>query len=267
MAYCNTYVPPTAIPELTEAELYGPEPYDLNFCFPIDTDALENDRVKVVPFVPRIYLRALFEQLTAHPELFRYMPFGLPTTIFALAGAFEHMFRRDPSRVMFAIIDKTRPPSDGPQVVGGAAGGAFAGIIGFLFTSPQNLSTELGFVLVFPAFQRTHVLSNAVGLLLHYSLNLPSDPVRPGLGLRRVQWQANTRNDKSVRAAERIGFRCEATMRWYGSLPNGMEGYEPRKSDPLPNRPGRDSVYLAICWDDWESGVKEKVQAVMDRRA
>ena len=36
-------------------------------------------------------------------------------------------------------------------------------------------------------YHRTHVTTNSVGLLLQYCL----DPPPHGLGLRRVQWQAN----------------------------------------------------------------------------
>lgn len=30
---------------------------------------------------------------------------------------------------------------------------------------------------------------------------------------------------------------------------------------------GRDTAVLSVCWDDWENGTREKLQAVMDRTA
>jgi len=65
------------------------------------------------------------------------------------------------------MIDKTR------------GGGALAGVIGLFFMSPENLSVEIGWVLVFPTFQRTYATTNAIGLLLRYCLELPSAPQRP----------------------------------------------------------------------------------------
>ena len=85
-------------------------------------------------------------------------------------------------------------------------------MIALINTSQHNLSTEIGWVVIFPQFQRTHVTTNAVGLLLHYCLDAPSPSPGPdaigigisGLGLRRVQWQADERNVPSIRAATRL---------------------------------------------------------------
>lgn len=53
--------------------------------------------------------------------------------------------------------------------------------------------------------------SNMVGLLLHYTLDLPE---RGGLGLRRMQWIADERNEPSVNAAKRLGYSFEGVARW-----------------------------------------------------
>jgi hypothetical protein len=56
----------------------------------------------------------------------------------------------------------------------------------------------------------------------------------------------------------------EGTIRWSWILPEGKEGKKSREGDPhLGN--GRDSVLLAVCWDDWEGGVRERVDQVMQR--
>ena len=125
--------------------------------------------------------------------------------------------------ILYAIIDKTRSPhptsaslSHAPSQVN------FAGVLGYLNSCPIHLKTEIGFLIVLPPFQRTHVTTNAVGLLLLYALNLPSisDSVPfPGLGLRRVQWQTNELNAKSIRAAERMGLKMEGILRWDRVLP------------------------------------------------
>ncbi|KAK0504496.1 hypothetical protein EDD18DRAFT_1037247, partial [Armillaria luteobubalina] len=55
--------------------------------------------------------------------------------------------------------------------------------------SAEDLVTRIGFVMILPAFQHTHVTSNVVDILLDYALNLPADG---HLGLRCVVWMAST---------------------------------------------------------------------------
>ncbi|KAF5375955.1 hypothetical protein D9615_008156 [Tricholomella constricta] len=62
-----------------------------------------------------------------------------------------------------------------------SADGAFAGVIGYLKGSDQNLMVELALVLISPSFQRTDMTPKTIELLLHYARwNLP-DAGRPGL--------------------------------------------------------------------------------------
>lgn len=146
-------------------------------------------------------------------------------------------------------------------------------MIGLLNASPENLSFEVGHLTILPAFQRTHVSSNAVGLLLHWALDLPSTganhtSVSGGLGLRRVCWSANTQNTRSIALAERLGLKLEAIMRWERVLPAERVAFakkELREGDPRRESPGRDTARLAICWDDWVNGGRVRVDKVMQR--
>jgi RimJ/RimL family protein N-acetyltransferase len=163
--------------------------------------------------------------------------------------------------VLFAVLNKcvSNP---------GVLSEELAGIIGFLETSAANLCTEIGFVITFPRFQRTHITSNAIGLLLHFALDLPA---AGGLGLRRVAWKANAANAQSVRTAERMGFRKEGVVRWERALPKGKTAGgnaisgERASGDPKRECLGRDTVLLSLCWDDWEEGGQEAVDAIMQR--
>lgn len=175
----------------------------------------------------------------------------------------EGRVRPDSAMVLYAIIDKTRPPTKEDE------NGALAGIIAYMNTSTANLSTEIGCVTILPPFQKTHVTSNAVGLLLQYALELPENG---GLGLRRVQWQASSVNTASMRSAERMGFEKEGVLRWdrvfHRGKANGKVG-NGRRVPPGGNEGdfGRDTVVFGLCWDDWEQGGREKVQVTMDRRS
>ena len=188
------------------------------------------------------------------------------------------LFRHDPKNVLFAVMvpkPKPKPKSEPVSDINATPNNAnsestleweMAGCLGILRASPYTLSAELGPAMPFTRFQRTHVTSNAIGLALRYCLNLPSDIRFPGLGMRRVEWQANPLNVASVRAAERMGFKKEGIIRWTLPLPPGRSGYEPREGDPLKDRKGRDSVYLSVCCDDWEAGGRDKVEAAMEIR-
>ena len=137
-----------------------------------------------------------------------------------------------------------------------------------MHTSPANLSGEIWWVVVFPAFQRTYVTTNAIGLLLRYCLELPSAPQWPGLGFRRVQWTAHTANPVSQAAAQRMGFEEEGVLHWTWVTAEGKEGngIALRDGDPKSPRLGRHSVMLSLCADDWESGGREHVQHLIDRQ-
>lgn len=263
MAYINSYKPPPE-PSPTEAELYGPEPYDLNFVYPLHFPSLETDRLKLTPFIPRVYVKHYWPEVQKHPDLFRYYSFAWPTANDFLEFL-EFTVRRNQNNVIFAIIDKTKPDqfADQPPEFGG---GSLAGMLGLFHSSAPNLMSEIAYIAILPPFQRTHVTTNAVGLLMRYCLELPSSPT-PGLGLRRVEWRAHSRNISSATTAARMGFRREGIMRWHVLVPPALarDGDKPREGDKWPDRYGRHTLFLSVCWDDWENGVKDLVQKNMDR--
>jgi RimJ/RimL family protein N-acetyltransferase len=259
MAYTNSYKAPDN-PSLLPG-YYGPDPYDINWMMPLHEATLESDRVKLTPFVPSLHAKEYARQVAAHPELHRYIPFDV-SSLDKILTVFEQLMRQQPTNILFAVIDKAHD------------GGALAGVIGLLHTSATNLSAEIAWVLVFPAFQRTYVTTNAVGLLLRYCLELPNAaPQQPererpvGLGFRRVQWTTHLGNRASRMTAQRMGFKEEGVLRWTWVLPEGMEGngIAVRDGDPESARPGRHSVVLSLCGDDWESGGREHVERLMDR--
>jgi RimJ/RimL family protein N-acetyltransferase len=252
MAYTNSYKAPV-IPPLLPG-YYGPDPHDINWIMPLHEATLESDCVKLTPFIPSLHAKEYAKQVAAHPELHRYMPLD-PSNLDEILTTYEHLVRHQPTNTLFAIIDKAR-------------GGALAGVIGLFFMSPENLSVEAGWVIVFPSFQRTYVTTNAVGLLLRYCLEPPSALQRPGLGLRRVQWIAHMANRASQATAKRMGFEAEGVLRWTGVLPNAEkeDAIALRHGDLERTRQCRHSVILSLCVDDWESGGREHVQRLIDPR-
>lgn len=138
-----------------------------------------------------------------------------------------------------------------------------------------------GHIIIFPKAQRTHVLSHAAGLLMHYALDFPYistyDPVSktfvpPGssdstaprqkaLGLRRLQWQAHVTNATSIKSAGRLGFEKEGVVRMHGTATGGDE--PGREGDGAPM--SRSNWVGSITWKDWEERVKGVVDGLVAR--
>lgn len=74
-------------------------------------------------------------------------------------------------------------------------------------------------------------------------------------------------NEKSIRAAERMGLRREGVLRWSFVLPASKEGKKVAGwREEVDENDGRDSVILAMCWDDWEKGGREHVEKALARK-
>lgn len=187
----------------------------------------------------------------AHPEIWTWVTFGPFTTTAGFLTAHESYIRSQPDRTLFAAFDTSRSEGSGAQE-------RLAGLIGLMNTSVDNLCTEVAFGFTLPPFQRTHVTTHAVGLLLSWCFD--------ELKLRRVQWQTNEGNERSWRAAMKVGFKKEGVKRWDRALPPGKGGQLTRDGDPRGDWLGRHTVLLAICWDDWEDEVKSVVHERMNMR-
>lgn len=208
-----------------------------------------------------------------HPEGYRYLAYGPQFTEEEITAHFNNVHHPDPTLVLFAIKDKTRSRqtkeaslvNEGEDTADPESGDLtaenFAGIMALMTASVTNASAEIGNILIFAPFQRTHVTTNAAGLLLAYALNPPEEG---GLGLRRMQWQANVDNLPSVACAKRLGFRFEGVQRWQRVMPvwkKDLLKEEMRREDG--RGPGRHEAVLSICFDDWEGGAKESVKELM----
>lgn len=110
------------------------------------------------------------------PKVWAHLPHGpyYSTQIF-VSEFIEDFIRPNTGILLYTVIDKTQPAS------GIDKDGALAGLIVYINTSPLNQSTEIGIVITLPPFQRTHVTSNAIGLLLNFAFTRPGEN---GLGLR-----------------------------------------------------------------------------------
>jgi RimJ/RimL family protein N-acetyltransferase len=110
------------------------------------------------------------------------------------------------------------------------------------------------------------VTSNAVGLLLIYTLDAPPD----GLGLRRCQWQAHAGNQPSRRVAERMGFTFEGVLRFQRVIPshkkgNGFDVSSLSESTGSKLGQARDTAIYAHCCDEWPEKRKDVLRMMEPR--
>lgn len=236
-----------------------------NFCLPIQTPIF-NERVKLVPWETDLHGATFVAETREHADLFAYTPNGPFPTVASFREIFEDQdsglnILTNQEIIFFAVIDKTKPPSPQDEE------GELAGLVGYIFTSANNLSTELGPIVTFPRFQGTHVTKNAVGLLMDYAFT-PAD--NGGLGLMRLQWICNAANLASMKVAEALGFEKVGLIPWHWRFINGKSQGKIGNGKPPP--PGsdpddvwRDTWMYSLAWDLWEKEAREKVEKAMAR--
>ena len=214
---------------------------------------------------PSVHGPAYWEETHTHPEIYTYLPLGPFPTLDAFLAHITPRWVPRPDQFVFAIYSKVSAPAsasgqppngDGDTSEDTVQPYAFAGLCGYIKTNPTQLTTEIGYLIVLPAFQGTGITSAAVALLLQYALLLPTEG---GLGLRRVQYQTDARNERWIGLARKCGFQLEGMMRWSMVVSEDKDGVEPREGEPKPRTKGRHTAVLVVCWDDWEQGLKEKV--------
>lgn len=105
--------------------------------------------------------------------------------------------------------------------------GRVCGQASYLDIHPQNGVIEIGYIWFGPELQRTRAATEALYLMLRYALD--------DLGYRRMQWRCNSLNQKSRRAAKRLGFRFE------GVFYNHM----------IFKGKNRDTAWYSILDDEW----------------
>ncbi|BAU77319.1 GNAT family N-acetyltransferase [Metapseudomonas furukawaii] len=123
-------------------------------------------------------------------RLWDYLPYGP----FAERTPFEawlaaNAASRDP--LFYAVVD--------------LASGRATGLLSYLRITPKDGVIEIGHIAFGQPMQRTPGSTEAVWLLARHAFD--------DLGYRRLEWKCNAANTRSMRAAERLGFRCEGLFR------------------------------------------------------
>ncbi|KAJ5712026.1 acyl-CoA N-acyltransferase [Penicillium malachiteum] len=222
--------------------------------FYYEQKVLENDLISLIPFNQDFHVSKLVQEVKTH-DLLKYIPFPTFESDEEFIKNFWTPVLGAPGECLYAIIDKSTARESGES-------NAYAGTMALTSTSKENAVTEIG-IMIFSGFQRTHVATNAVGLLLQYTLDPPS---AGGLGLRRVEWKCHSENAASRRAALRMGFEFEGIARWHRVCPVGDSAEELEKRNGTKGElRGRHTAIFAITWDEWDEK-RPKVVALMERK-
>jgi len=158
----------------------------------------------------------LLAQAGRDGSIWRYMVYGDLTTENGMHTWVMDMLNRQTSGtdICFVVIH--------------LASNHLVGATRYLDMRPEHRSLEIGGTWYAPEYQRTAVNTECKYLLLKYAFEK--------LGCVRVQFKADARNERSIRAIERLGAQREGLLRKHFILPDGTI---------------RDSVYFSILDEEW----------------
>jgi RimJ/RimL family protein N-acetyltransferase len=130
-------------------------------------------------------------------------------------------------------------PDGLPMSVFDQATGRQIGIACFINNVPAHLKIELGSICYSPIAQRTGANTEATYLMLKHAF---------GLGYRRVEWKCDALNQRSRKAALRMGFKFEGIQE-YHLIVKGRS---------------RDTAWFRILVHEWDE-VKRHLESLLDR--
>ena len=117
------------------------------------------------------------------------------------------------------------------------ASGRHVGVTNFMNNSPAHLKIELGGIWYSPIIQRTQANTEATYLMLKHAFDL---------GYRRLEWKCHSHNERSRRAALRMGFKFEGVQ----------------ESHMIVKGRNRDTAWFRILETEWLE-VKEKLELLL----
>lgn len=116
----------------------------------------------------------------------------------------------------------------------------YAGSTRFYDIQTANNAIQLGYTWYGKKFQGSGLNVHCKYLLLSFAFE--------NVGMFRVEFRADARNQRSIAAMKKIGCSVEGIIRQHMQLEDGTR---------------RDSIILSILKTEWENGGKEKLKALL----
>jgi RimJ/RimL family protein N-acetyltransferase len=139
------------------------------------------------------------------------------------------------------ILSRAQRGTDLPFAVIHLASGRLAGATRYMNMMPNDRGLEIGGTWYGTEFQRTAVNTECKYLLMTHAFET--------LHAIRVQLKADSLNERSQRAIERLGAKKEGVLRNHMILPDGRI---------------RDSVFYSVLDSEWAE-VKKNLEAMLER--
>ena len=151
---------------------------------------MEGRYCALTPLDPKAHAEALFNAFAEDAENidWAYLPYGPFDSLPVLTTWLEEVANQsDP--FFFTVMDRQAGP---------------VGVASYLRISPANGSIEVGHIHFSPQLQRTPAATESMYLMMKQAF---------ALGYRRYEWKCNALNQRSRRAALRLGLSYEGIFR------------------------------------------------------
>jgi len=124
-----------------------------------------------------------------------------------------------------------------PFIIFDKASGGYAGSTRFYDIQPAYQTLQLGYTWYGEKFRGTGLNKHCKFLLLQFAFDQ--------LGIERVEFRADGRNERSIAAMKSIGCTVEGVLRSHTPLANGTR---------------RDSIVLSILKSEWDHKIKDDLK-------
>jgi RimJ/RimL family protein N-acetyltransferase len=184
---------------------------------------LEDDRVLLRPLLEND-LGNLLPYALNEPDTWKYS---------GISAKGEHGMR---NYIATALNNKTAG-KEYPFIVFDKRTDEYAGSTRFYDIQPDNDTLQLGYTWYGERYRGTGLNKHCKFLLLQFAFET--------LGMARVEFRADARNERSIAAMKSIGCTVEGIL---------------RSSMPLESGGRRDSIVLSILKVEWDNGIKENLR-------
>lgn len=125
-----------------------------------------------------------------------------------------------------------------PFIVYDKKTGQYAGCTRFYDIQPQYESLQLGYTWYGEKFRGTGLNKHCKFLLLQFAFET--------LDMKRIEFRADARNERSIAAMKSLGCKVEGILRSHTPIEDGTR---------------RDSIVLSILQPEWQQEVRERLKA------
>lgn len=188
---------------------------------------MENDRVRLIPLHHQDIDKILHFSEN-EPELWN---FSLQP-----ANGLENL-----KNYIDIALDGRKQENAYPFIVFDKQTNQYAGSTRFYDIQKNHNTVQLGYTWYGKQFQGTGINKQCKLLMLEFAFET--------LGVDRVEFRADAKNERSIAAMKSIGCTVEGILRNNCAAPKGR----------------RDSIVLSILKDEWFGGVKEKLESKIEK--